>query len=248
MLDNHLKNKGIKMTNHLADISLRNAAIVTGTAIVIMTLAAVFSTDISIGKLIEPDDATATINNIIASEIVFRAGIFSWFIVLICDVLIAWGLYLFFKPVNESLSLLGAWFRVVYAAMLGAAILNYVEVTTLINEAKPEALATGQVWHLLHAFDDTWSLGLMVFGFHILLLGYLVYISGYAPKWLGILLIISFGGYLLINATDLLFPGYERLKSILDWIFILPMIIGEVGLGVWLLLRGGKINGYKLEK
>jgi len=228
------------------DITLRKTAIISGAAIVVMTLAAVFATDIAMGRLIVPDDAATTINNIQASGMLFRAGIFSWFIVLICDVLIAWGLYLFFKPVNERLSLLGAWFRIVYAAMLGASILHYVEVTTLINEANPEASATGQVWHLIHAFDDTWSLGLMVFGFHILLLGYLVYASGYAPKWLGILLIISFGGYLLINATHLLFPDYENLKSILDWIFILPMIVGEVGLGIWLLYRGG-INGSKVE-
>lgn len=223
------------------DLPLRKVAIVTGTAIVVMTLAAVFATDFAIGRLIVPDDATATINNIQSSEMLFRIGVFSWFIVLVCDVLIAWGLYLFFKPVNESLSLLGAWFRVVYAAMLGAAILNYGEVTTLLNDTHLEALPTDQVWHLLHAFDDTWSLGLMVFGFHILFVGYLVYTSGYAPKWLGILLIISFFGYLLINATHLLFPGYENLKSILDWIFILPMIIGEVGLGIWLLIKGRNI-------
>lgn len=229
------------MIKQIPDISPRQLAIISGAAIVLMTIAAVFATDVTIGRLLVPNDSTATINNIVASEIVFRAGIFSWFVVLICDVTIAWGLYLFFKPVNEGLSLLSAWFRVVYAAMLGAAILNYVEVTTFINDANLEALATDQLWHLLHAFDDTWAIGLMVFGFHILLLGYLVYISGYTPKWLGILLIISFGGYLLINATHLLFPGYERLKSILDWIFILPMIAGEVGLGLWLLIKGRNI-------
>jgi len=231
-----------------SDISLRKAAIVTGAAIVTMTLAAVFATDLAMGRLVVPDEAEATIDNIKASEMLFRTGIFSWFVVLICDVTIAWGLYLFFRPVNESLSLLSAWFRVVYAAMLGAAILNYIEVTTFINDANPAALATDQLWHLLHAFDDAWAIGLMVFGFHILLLGYLVYTSGYAPKWLGVLLIISFGGYLLINATHLLFPDYENLKNILDWIFILPMVVGEVGLGVWLLIRGGKINGYIVEK
>lgn len=220
------------------DLSLRKVAILTGNAIVIMTVAAVFATDMAIGRLVVPEDATTTISNIQASEMLFRTGVFSWFIVLICDVLIAWGLYLFFKPVNESLSLLSAWFRVVYAAMLGASILNYGEVITHINNSNPEALPTDQVWHLLQAFDNTWSIGLMVFGFHILLLGYLVYTSGYAPKWLGVLLIISFGGYLLINATHLLFPGYEKLTSILDWIFILPMIIGEVGLGLWLLIKG----------
>lgn len=222
-------------------ISHRQVAIISGAAILLMTIAAVFATDLTIGRLMVPNDATATINNIVASEMVFRIGILSCFVVLICDVTIAWGLYLFFKPVNEGVSLLSAWFRVVYAAMLGAAILNYVEVTTFINDTNLEALATDQLWHLLHAFNDTWKIGLMVFAFHILLLGYLVYTSGYAPKWLGILLIISFGGYLLINAVHLLFPGYESLKSILDWIFILPMIVGELGLGVWLLIKGRHI-------
>jgi hypothetical protein len=211
-----------------------------------MTIAYVVAADLTVGSLIVPDDAIATADKIQNSSLLFRAGIFSLFVVLISDLLAAWGLYLFLKPVNESLSLLSAWFRIVYAAMLGAAILNYVEITTLINNTNTEALAPDQLWHLLHAFDDAWSIGLMVFGFHILLLGYLVYGSGYAPKWLGILLIISFGGYLLINATHLLFPDHENLKSILDWSFILPMIIGEVGLGIWLLIRGGKINGNKL--
>lgn len=79
------------MINRVAYISLRKAAIVTGVAILIMAIAAVFATDFVLGSLIVPGDAAATTNNIKASEMLFRTGIFSWLIILICDVLAAWG-------------------------------------------------------------------------------------------------------------------------------------------------------------
>lgn len=99
----------IKMTNRNADTSLRQAAIVAGGAIIIMALAAGFAVSFVFESVIVPGDATATANNIKASEMLFRIGIFSWLIIFICDVLAAWGLYVFLKPVNKSLSLLTAW-------------------------------------------------------------------------------------------------------------------------------------------
>jgi len=77
------------MTHRNVDISLSKAAIVTGTAILIMAAAAVFAMDIVLGNLVVHGDATATTNNIQNSEMLFRAGIFSWVIILICDVLAA---------------------------------------------------------------------------------------------------------------------------------------------------------------
>lgn len=121
------------MINIINDISMRKAAIVSGVAIMVMTVAAVVATNLTIGSLIVKDDAVITTNNIITSEVLFRSGIFSWLIILICDVLAAWGLYIFLKPVNKHLSLLMAWFRLVYAAILGTALLNYVNVLLLIS-------------------------------------------------------------------------------------------------------------------
>jgi len=113
--------------NTINNISPRKAAIVTGIAILIMTAAAVSATDLTIGSLIVPDNPAATTNNIQASEMLFRTGIFSWLIVLVCDVLAAWGLYIFLKPVNRDLSLIMAWLRLVYVALLGTALLNYIK-------------------------------------------------------------------------------------------------------------------------
>lgn len=85
-----------------------------------------------------------------------------------------------------------------------------------------------------------WSLSLIVFAWHLLLVGYLVLNSGFMPKWLG--LIVMFAGlcYLLNDSVNLLFTQYAAYKPRVEQVFAAPMAIGELALGVWLLVRGGK--------
>jgi len=235
------------MTNGVADKSLRRGAIVAGVAILIMAVAAVFATDLVLNRLTVPGDAAATTDNIRASEVLFRAGIFGWLIILICDVLAAWGLYVFLKPVDKSISLLMAWFRLVYVAILGTSLLSLVIVLLLVSgDGYLAALGVdqlqGHVLLFLNAFGDMWSIGLLVFGFHILLLGYLAFKSGYIPRVLGVLLMSAFVGYLLTNSANLLSPNYESYRAILEWPFLVPMVLGEVGLAVWLLFKGVKVQ------
>jgi hypothetical protein len=232
----------MKNVNHT---TLREAAIISGVAILIMTAAAVIATDLTIGSLIVADNAAATTNNIKASGMIFRVGVFSWLIILICDVLAAWGLYIFLKPVNKDLSLLMAWLRLVYVAILGVALLNYIKVLLLTgSDYYTSSLGTdqfqSQVLLLVNSFDNMWSIGLIVFGLHIFLLGYLVFKSGYIPKTLGILLIIAFAGYVIINLGDLLIPAYSDYKKIVMYIFIIPML-SELALGLWLLVKGREV-------
>ena len=233
------------MTEPLADISLRKAAIIAGVAIVVMAVAAVVATDITIGKLFVQNNAEATYDNIKASEMLFRTGVLSWLIILICDVFAAWGLYIFLKPVNKSLSLIMAWFRLIYAAILGTALLQFVDVLLLISGDVYQIsfgldLLQSQVLLFLNGFYQKWSIGLVIFGIHVFLLGYMIVRSGYIPKFWGILLIIAAVGYLITNMADLLLPDYENIKKIIEWIFIIPML-GEVGLGFWLLIKGVKV-------
>ena len=232
------------MTNAITDISMRKAAIVSGVAILVMTVGAVVATNLTIGSLIVKGDAVTTTNNIITSEVLFRSGIFSWLIILICDVLAAWGLYIFLKPVNKLLSLLMAWFRLVYAAILGTALLNYVNVLLLISgddyvSSFGIEKFQSQVMLSLDAFGSMWSVGLMVFGLHIFLLGYLAFKSGYIPKVWGVLLLIASFGYVITNSAKLLMPTYDNYKTEFELIFIIPML-SEVGLGIWLLIKGVK--------
>ncbi len=234
------------MTDQVFDFTLRKAAFVTGIAILVMAIAAVFATDITIGNLVDPDDAATTFNNIKSNELIFRAGIFSWLIILICDVLAAWGLYIFLLPVNKSVSLITAWFRLIYTAILGTAILEYIYILSLVsNDHYISGFSMEQlqllVMQSVNGFQDMWSLGLVVFGIHIYFLGYLIIKSNYIPKLLGIILVIAFVGYALTNVMDLFLLGYEQLKTIIEWVFIIPML-SEVYLGIWLLIKGIKVN------
>ena len=237
----------IQTTSGTSDTSMRNAAIVAGSSLLIMAIVAGFAVGFVFDSLIVPGDAAATANNVQASESLFRAGIFSWLVILILDVLVAWGLYVFLRPVNKHLSLLSGWLRLAYTAVLGVALLNLVFVLLLSSGADYlKAFESAQLQALvllfLNAFDGIWSIGLVIFGLHLLVLGYLVLKSGYIPKILGILLVIAAFGYLITDGANLLLPNNEAFISTLEMIFMLPMIVGEVGLALWLLFKGQKVQ------
>jgi len=235
------------MNTDSQSIDQRKAARVAGLAIVVMAIAAVAANDLSINRLVVEGNAAETMRNIASSELLYRFGVFSWLVVLVCDVLAAWGLYIFLKPVNKNLSLLMAWFRIVYVAILGASILNLLHVLPLLDETGyASSFGTGQVQEqvlfYINAFFNSFSLGLVVFGIHILFLGYLLLKSGYRVKILGILLLIAFAGYTLVNVTKLLFPDFERIIEVMNWIFLLPML-SEAVLGIWLLFTRLRVKG-----
>jgi len=87
----------------------------------------------------------------------------------------------------------------------------------------------------LHAFRDGWSFGFFFFGSHLVLLGYLVFRSGYIPKWVGICLIIAGSGYLVNTLQPFLFPNT-------DIKYITITFFGELIFMFWLLIRGWRIK------
>ena len=74
----------------------------------------------------------------------------------------------------------------------------------------------------------------LVFGFHLLLLGYLVYKSGFWPRILGILLMIGSLGYLAQSYGHLLAPQYDELLATI----VLAAIPLELAFTLWLLIKG----------
>jgi hypothetical protein len=240
------KTNSLKKTARFTDISLRQAARIAGLGLLIMLVPAMFAYGFVLGSLIVPGDAAATTGNIMASEMLFRAGIFSFLIVIILDVFVALGFYVFLKPVNKSLSLLAAWFRLLYTAVFGFALLNLITVLRLFSSADYLTIFEtdqlyAQVMLSLNAFSDGWAIGYVCFfGLHLTVLGYLVYKSGYIPRILGVLLIIGGLGYLIDNVAILLLPNYEAYEAIFSLVIPLLTIPGEVLFALWLLVKGVK--------
>ncbi|NPE29485.1 DUF4386 domain-containing protein [Methanococcoides sp. SA1] len=231
------------MANRITDISQRKASIVAGFGLLAMTIAFIFADIFALQSLIVPGDATETANNIMANEGLFRMAICGFMIVIILDVLVAWALYVLLKPVNKSLSLLMAWFRLVYATILTFSLVFLVIVLLLLSDADYLTVfgtdqLHAQVMLFLNAFRDGWAIGLVFFGLHLALLGYLVFKSDYIPRILGVLLIVTGLSYLIDNFGKFLFPNFDvAISVVLGW--------GELVFMFWLLWKGGKIPEMK---
>jgi hypothetical protein len=225
--------------------SLRSASIVAGLGLLLMTVLAPIVEFGVFQNMVIPGDAKTTIENLMVSIGTFRTGIFIFLIVAVLDVVVAWALYVLLKPANKSLSLLAAWFRVVYGAIFAIALNNLFSTLRLLTETDYLALGAdqldGQAMFFLNAFRDGWDIAYLFFGLHLIILGYLAFRSGYIPKWLGVLLVVAGLGYLIDSVGKFLLPDYSLTIAMFTF-------FGEPLLMIYLLWKGIKGFGNGSEK
>ena len=220
------KNSAPSFTN----VSLRNAAIIAGVGLLLMAILSPIAYLNTYQRLVKFDDPAITTQNILISVGEFRTAILLLFIVALLDVVVAWGLYIVLLPSNKNLSALAAWLRVIYGGIFIFAISKLYVALQVV------AVDGVQAMTFLRAFQSIWDNGLILFGFHLLVLGYLAFKSGYSPKWLGGLLVLAGLGYIVDGFGRMLSPAYSF--SLAQFTFI-----GEVFLIFWLLWRG--IKGFE---
>lgn len=216
---------GVRSEGNVGGQAVRGWAVAAGAGLVLMAVVAGFGNFFAIGGLVTAGDAERTARDIAGSEGLFRAGIASLFVVVVLDVVVACALYRVFDGVDRTLSLLAATFRLVYAGVFLIAVSHLLGAVDLAD--------SGDALREVDAFSDLWVFGLGLFGAHLLVLGYLLHRSGFAPVVLGPLVAIAGLGY-LIDSLGLVF-GAEL--SISSYAFV-----GELLLALWLLLRGRRID------
>lgn len=222
------------------DQALRKAAMIAGIALLVMAIVAGLTNFGIFEGLIARGDGAKTAADVAASEGLFRLGIVGWVFVAILDVVVAWALLVFFKPVHKGLATLAAWFRLVYAGILMVAASQLLGAVQLLSSADyAKLLGPGQLQAeamiKLDTFYAIWDVGLIFFGLHLLLLGYLAFKSGYVPKLLGALVVVAGLGYVLDSFGLLLTPD--------PWVKVtMVTFIGEVILFVWLLIKGRRVT------
>lgn len=226
------------MTDRTGDVSLRTAALVAGFGYIIIFVLGFFA--FALEDLIVSGDAATTANKIAASESQFRAGIASSLIVLVADLVVGWALYVYLKPVNRSISLLTAWFRLIYVAVALSAFVGLFSLSKILSGAT--AVELGQLDTLtalsLTLYQYGFNVGFVFFGLHILGLGYLILKSDYVPRVLGVLLIIAALGYQIDSFASLLSSSYANNDTLFLVFVAVPAIVSELALTLWLLTRG----------
>jgi hypothetical protein len=191
------------------------------------------------GRLIVRSDPGQTAENIMASEHLFRLSIVGDLFTYILVMVLTWALYVLLRPVNRNLALLGAFFRLSELAVLSVATVNSMLILKLLSGASYlKTFEPGQLHSLVTLAYNAQGLGMTV-GFALLGLGsavyaYLLLKSRYVPKALAVLGIFSSLLLALGTLAIMVFPGLGAVGMA----YMMPMGLYEVGLGLWLLVKG----------
>ena len=188
--------------------------------------------------MIVPGDAAATVKQIAASAALFRLSVVSDLIRQVLLLLLAMLLYQLFKPVNKGIALLMVLFALVGVAIAMINELNHFAALRLASGAGyATAFNTDQLNALVIFFLELRNYGTFIaqlFAVWVLLLGYLVFKSGFLPKMLGIWLMLGGLCYTVSAVLFFLLPNFDGM------ILGLFAFIGELLFYMWLLIMGVK--------
>jgi len=214
--------------NWKRDTQPGTAALIAGISLLAMAVIAAYANFAIIMNLDVPGDPSTTAANLVESAGRARLAAAGFIIVGILDVIVAWGLYIVLRSVNPSLSLLGGWLRLAYAVILAVAI------NSLLNALHAGPMDPALAGFFLESFDSLWQIGLIVFGLHLCVVGYLAWQAEFIHWLFGLLLIIAGLGYIVDGFGTVLIPDYSLDLAMFTF-------MGEVALIFWLLIRGRKL-------
>lgn len=188
-----------------------------------------------------PGDPTATMAALreigpdgLRTGLVIEAAIF------LIEVVLASILYVIFRPVQQAVAMAAMLARFAEAVIQGANLLPGFLLIALVGGTLYEPGMPGsQVDELAYLFLDANGFMVLVwgmfFGLHVVLLAWLIFASGFLPRWLGVLLAFAGVGYLAQSFGLVLWP---ELRETLDLMVIVLSVPGELALTLWLLFRG----------
>lgn len=215
----------------------RRLGIITGCALILMAIIAGYSLGYGFAAFNPTDQIDSLKENIISNQGLYRNMLIGLLVILILDLLVSYTLYEYFRDDNPKISVLSGGLRIIYTLVFGIAV-YYLWKNLNINEVTNQTIS-----YNLQLFKTIWSGGLIIFGFHILLIGILMKIHKRIPAILWYLALIAGVSYIIVHLLKLTSANPE-VVSILEMVLAFPMAIGELGLAIWLLVKGGKEKKY----
>jgi hypothetical protein len=194
-------------------------------------------------KLIVSGDAAATVANLRNFDLLYRLGFAAFLIESLCDTALALILYVLLKPVSKELSLLAAFFGLMATATFAFAELFYFAPVVIMRGAGLQSFSPDQLNSLsLLSLKFYGFAGMIVtayYGIAWIVRAYLMFRSGYLPKFLGVLMAIGGVGFFVRNFLLILAPAYA------SDVLLMLMFPGGLIMAVWLLWKGVDVAKWK---
>jgi hypothetical protein len=229
------------MTERITETLARPRARITGVIYLFYFLTAVFGEFFLKGIFVN-GDATATANNILAHQSLFRLGLATGLIATVCYVAVTALFYDLFKHVNRSLSLLAAFFSLVGCAILAFASLFRIAPLVVLGGGQYLTAFKVEQWRALaflslELYGQAVNICFVFFGVYCLLIGYLIFKSAFLPRILGALMAFAGLGWLTFLSTPL--------ANYLSPYNLASGLIGEGLVMLWLLVMAVNVPRWK---
>ena len=197
-------------------------------------MASVWGQLLTIGGVVVSSDASATANNILANEPIFRLAIAASLLAVVFHLFVAVLFYDLFKPVGRSSSLLAVLFLVVACGVQAFAALLPVGALVVLGGTRAfGAFTVDQLYAvalmLLNWNAQAYNTYLVFFGCWCIVIGYLTFKSTFLPRVLGVGMALAGLGY----TVYLYRPLAQAVTP-----YNLALGVGELALLLWLAFRG----------
>jgi Domain of unknown function (DUF4386) len=212
----------------------RNVARIAGVLYVLVMIAPV-SMAVRQGILV-PDDILATSQNLRSHETAFRLSVLIDLLGIISYVGVTGLLYFLLRPAGRALAFTAALFSLAGCIISLVGLLTLVAPVAALGAAHPrQAISADIVLLPLQWRYFFFQTAMTMFGVYCVLTGLLIFRSDFMPRLIGPLMALSGASYLAYCCIALVAPlTADRLFPTI----LLPGIIGEGALTIWLLWRG----------
>lgn len=211
----------------------------TGLLLVLTNASAMFAHWV-LAQIMVRNDAAATAANMATSETFVRVGLAAELVTIAGVIPLVVGLYLGLKPFGRELALLALSWRLVENCVLASLAFASFTAVILIEGGPFMAGADPRqteayVYALMRVHSWGFQFGFLFLGLGQILFSYLWWKARYVPRWLAGLGIFASSVLTVMALGIILWPP---LLSLVTMAYMAPMGIYEIGLGLWLLIRG----------
>ena len=223
------------MTNPLAETSPSTRGRILAALYLFVITAGITAQVLISDRLVVGNDAARTAANILANKSLYRLGFTIFMLEMVAQVAVSALFYDLLKPVNRSVARLSTIIGLTGCGIKTLARLFYYTPLILLGGASYlSAIQPAQLEALSLAFikinSQAAAIGLIFFGFETLLRGWLVFQSGFLPRFLGVMSMVSGLGWLTWIWPPL---GSQAFTGVA--LFAIAGVIATTG---WLFVRG----------
>jgi hypothetical protein len=195
--------------DHTTDMSPRTKGRFVGAIYLLYVIAGVYAQAFISDRFIVFSDAAKTTSNILANQSLYRLGFTVYLLEMAGQIATVVLFYQLLKPVSRTGAMLAAIFELTGCGIKIFSRLFYfvpvlllsggVSYLTAVSKEQLDSIAL----LLLRINDNGAAIALAFFGFSTVTQGWLIYRSGFLPRWLGVIAVISGFGWLTFLSPPL---------------------------------------------